>query len=133
MQVYIFEVTETVGEASGVPGFRLRFCTKDPTRNPVSALANLGPYLIHSNGPKVSPQNCLMSCDSDQNSLQILAKGLDYDDRLMGLAFLDVSMYVTSLRVFKNLILVGDFVKSMVFSTLQVSQRFPLYLSPLQC
>lgn len=28
-------------------------------------------------------------------------------------------MYVTSLRVFKNLILVGDFVKSIVFSTLQ--------------
>lgn len=53
-QVYIFEVTETVGEASGIPDFRLRFCTKDPTRNPVTALANLGPYLVHSNGPKVS-------------------------------------------------------------------------------
>ncbi|BEI92713.1 uncharacterized protein CcaverHIS019_0503410 [Cutaneotrichosporon cavernicola] len=99
--VYIFEVDELVGVAPGKPGFRLRFCTKDPTRNPVSALANLGPYLIHSNGPK------------------ILAKGLDYDDRLMGLAFLDVSMYVTSLTVFKNLILVGDFVKSLVFATLQ--------------
>lgn len=37
----------------------------------------------------------------------------------MGLAFLDVSMYVTSLTVFKNLILIGDFVKSLVFATLQ--------------
>lgn len=52
--VYIFEVDEIVGAVPGQPGFRLRFCTKDPTRNPVSALANLGPYLIHSNGPKVS-------------------------------------------------------------------------------
>lgn len=38
----------------------------------------------------------------------------------MGLAFLDVGMYVTSIRVFKNLLLVGDFVKSLIFATLQV-------------
>lgn len=37
----------------------------------------------------------------------------------MGLAFLDVSMYVTSLKVFKNLIIVGDFVKSLVFASMQ--------------
>lgn len=37
----------------------------------------------------------------------------------MGLAFLDVSMYVTSLKVFKNLIIVGDFVKSLIFASMQ--------------
>lgn len=99
--VYIFEVCETVGDVPGVSNWTLKFCTKDPTRNPVSAMANLSGYLIHSNGPK------------------ILAKGLDYDDRLMGLAFLDVSMYVTSLKVFKNLIIIGDFVKSLTFAAMQ--------------
>lgn len=37
----------------------------------------------------------------------------------MGLAFLDVNTYVTSLKVFKNLIIVGDFVKSLVFAAMQ--------------
>ncbi|KAL1407554.1 mRNA cleavage and polyadenylation factor subunit [Vanrija albida] len=99
--VYVFEVMETVGEKDGISGWRLKFRAKDPTRNPVSALANINGYVVHSNGPK------------------ILAKGLDYDDRLMGLAFLDVSMYVTSIRVLKNMILVGDFVKSLVFAGFQ--------------
>lgn len=99
--VYVFEVVEVVGTKPGVSGWRLKYRCKDPTRNPVSAIANINGYIVHSNGPK------------------ILAKGLDYDDRLMGLAFLDVSMYVTSIRVFKNLILVGDFVKSLIFASLQ--------------
>lgn len=48
-------------------------------------------------------------------------KGLDYDDRLMALAFVDVGLFVTSIGVFKNLILFGDAFKSMCFASLQVS------------
>jgi hypothetical protein len=55
--------------------------------------------------------------------LQLYVKGLDFDERLMGLAFLDVSLYVTSIRVFKNFILIGDFAKSIWFVSLQVSLR----------
>ncbi len=39
----------------------------------------------------------------------------------MGLAFLDVMLYVTSIKVFKNLILISDIVKSVWFVSLQVS------------
>lgn len=48
-------------------------------------------------------------------------KGLDYDDRLMALAFVDVGLYTTSISVFKNLILFADAIKSMQFASLQVS------------
>jgi len=52
---------------------------------------------------------------------QVYIKGLDYDDRLLALAFADVGLFVTSISVFKNLILFGDAFKSMIFATLQVS------------
>ena len=50
------------------------------------------------------------------------AKGLDYDRQLMGLAFLDVNFYVTSIRVFKNFILISDLVKSVWLVSLNVSR-----------
>jgi cleavage and polyadenylation specificity factor subunit 1 len=54
----------------------------------------------------------------------VYIKGLDYDDRLLALAFADVGLFVTSISVFKNLILFGDAFKSMWFASLQVS--YPL-------
>jgi cleavage and polyadenylation specificity factor subunit 1 len=51
----VFEVVETVGEKEGIPGWRLKKRCKDPCRNPVSALNNINGYVLHSNGPKVSP------------------------------------------------------------------------------
>jgi cleavage and polyadenylation specificity factor subunit 1 len=50
-------------------------------------------------------------------------QGFDFDERLMGLAFLDVNLYVTSIRVFKNFMLISDHVKSIWFVALQVSER----------
>ena len=38
----------------------------------------------------------------------------------MGVAFLDVGVYVTSLRAVKNLLLIGDAVKSIWFVAFQV-------------
>lgn len=55
--------------------------------------------------------------------VQVYIKGLDYDDRLLALAFADVGLFVTSISVFKNLILFGDAFKSMWFASLQVSHR----------
>lgn len=55
-------------------------------------------------------------------------KGLDYDDRLMALAFVDVGLYTTNISVFKNLILFADAIKSMQFASLQVS--WPTFHSP---
>lgn len=39
----------------------------------------------------------------------------------MGVAFLDVGVYVTSLRSVKNLLLIGDAVKSVMFAAFQVT------------
>ncbi|ORY33060.1 cleavage and polyadenylation specific protein [Naematelia encephala] len=100
--VYVFEVLETVPDpGQSGSGWKLRMRCKDPARNPVSALSHINGYLLHSNGPKM------------------LVKGLDDDERLMGLAFLDINLYVTSIRVLKNLILVSDLQKSLWLVTLQ--------------
>lgn len=47
-------------------------------------------------------------------------KGLDDDERLMGLAFLDISLYCTSIKVFKNFILISDLMRSIWLVTLRV-------------
>lgn len=54
----------------------------------------------------------------------MFVKGLDDDERLMGLAFLDVMLYVTSIKVFKNLILLSDLVKSVWFIAFQVRYSY---------
>ena len=51
--LYIFEVVEVVSAPGKSGGYRLRFRSKDPARNPVSAVGNMTGYLINSNGPKV--------------------------------------------------------------------------------
>ena len=42
----------------------------------------------------------------------------------MGVAFMDVGVYVTSLRTLKNLLLIGDAVKSAMFVAFQVCSFF---------
>ena len=51
---------------------------------------------------------------------QIFVRAFDSDERLVGVAFMDVGVYVTSLRTLKNLLLVGDAVKSVMFVAFQV-------------
>jgi cleavage and polyadenylation specificity factor subunit 1 len=118
LQVYIFEVVETVGgPGRRGSGWSLKMRCKDHTRNPVSAITHINGYLLHSNGPKVGVE---LKQRKDGLTEQIYVRGLDDDSQLMGLAFLDVTIYVTSIKVFKNFILVSDLVKSMWFVALQV-------------
>ncbi|WWC98043.1 protein CFT1 [Kwoniella sp. B9012] len=100
---YIFEIVETVGKGGKAAGsgWILKLRAKDPARNPVSAISHINGYLLNSNGPK------------------IYVKGFDDDQQLMGLAFLDVQIYATSIKVFKNFILVSDLYKSFWFVSLQ--------------
>lgn len=51
---------------------------------------------------------------------QIFVRAFDSDERLVGVAFMDVGVYVTSLRTLKNLLLIGDAVKSVMFAAFQV-------------
>lgn len=53
---------------------------------------------------------------------QIFVRAFDSDERLVGVAFLDVGVYVTSLRTLNNLLLVSDAVKSVWFVAFQVRE-----------
>lgn len=55
--------------------------------------------------------------------LQIFVRAFDFEDRLVGLAFLEVTIYVTSLRAVKNLLLLGDAVRSVSLFAFQVSSH----------
>jgi len=76
---------------------------------PESAIPLLTPRQVHSNFDIFS---------------QIFVRAFDSDERLVGVAFLDVGVYVTSLRSMKNLLLVGDAVKSVMFVAFQVRSPF---------
>jgi len=58
--------------------------------------------------------------NSRQSTLQVFVRAFDSDERLVGVAFMDVGVYVTSLRTLKNLLLIGDAVKSVMFVAFQV-------------
>ena len=61
------------------------------------------------------------------NELQIYVRAFDSDERLVGVAFLDVGVYVTSMRSVKNLLLVGDALKSVCFVAFQVRFTFSCF------
>ncbi|KAJ9114950.1 hypothetical protein QFC20_001325 [Naganishia adeliensis] len=100
---YVFEIIEVIGAAPGVGDWRLRLICTEEARGPISAIANIGQYLVQAMGQK------------------IYVKALDKEDRLVPVAFLDVPPYITSLRTFKNLLLIGDMVKSVWLAVFQES------------
>ncbi|TCD71004.1 mRNA cleavage and polyadenylation factor subunit [Steccherinum ochraceum] len=94
--VYIFEVVEVVPDhtSSLKRWYRFKLHCRDDAKGPVTALCGMNGYLVSSMGQK------------------IFVRAFDLDERLVGVAFLDVGMYVTSLRAVKNLLVIGDAVKS---------------------
>lgn len=54
--------------------------------------------------------------------VQVYVKTLDKEDHLVPVAFLDVPPYITTIRTFKNLLLLGDMVKSVWLAVFQVSR-----------
>lgn len=57
---------------------------------------------------------------------QIFVRAFDLDERLVGVAFLDVGLYVTSLVAIKNLLVIGDAVKGVWLVAFQVSSLIGL-------
>ncbi|KDQ18770.1 hypothetical protein BOTBODRAFT_28276 [Botryobasidium botryosum FD-172 SS1] len=100
--VYVFEIVEVVPEPdSQKRRFKLRLNCRDDAKGPVTALCEMNGYLVSSMGQKV------------------FVRAFDLDERLVGVAFLDVGVYVTTLRSLKNLLLIGDAVKSTWFVCFQ--------------
>ncbi|KIM69381.1 hypothetical protein SCLCIDRAFT_1207782 [Scleroderma citrinum Foug A] len=92
---YIFEIVEVVPVIPDQRWYRLKLRVRDDAKGPVTALCGINGYLVSSMGQK------------------IFIRAFDLDERLVGVAFLDVGVYVTSLRSLKNLLLIGDAVKSV--------------------
>ncbi|KAJ7291148.1 CPSF A subunit region-domain-containing protein [Mycena rebaudengoi] len=99
---YVFEIVEVVPDPALAPKrwYKLRLRFRDDAKGPVTAVCGFNGYLVSSMGQK------------------IFVRAFD-DDRLVGVAFLDVGVYVTSLRTLKNLLLIGDAVKSIMFVAFQ--------------
>ncbi|KAG2003702.1 cleavage factor protein [Coprinopsis cinerea AmutBmut pab1-1] len=100
---YIFEIVEVVPDPAISPTrwYKLRLRCRDDAKGPVTAVCGFQGYLVSSMGQK------------------IFVRAFDSDERLVGVAFMDVGIYVTSLRVLKNLLLIGDAVKSVMFVAFQ--------------
>ncbi|PCH44667.1 hypothetical protein WOLCODRAFT_77692 [Wolfiporia cocos MD-104 SS10] len=101
--VYIFQIVEVVPDAGTGPKrlYRLKLKCRDDAKGPVTALCGMNNYLVSSMGQK------------------IFVRAFDLDERLVGVAFLDVGVYVTKLRAVKNLLVIGDAVKSVWFVAFQ--------------
>ncbi|KAF9031687.1 hypothetical protein BDZ89DRAFT_948625 [Hymenopellis radicata] len=102
---YIFDIVEVVPDHSSAAApkrwYKLKLLCRDDAKGPVTALSGFEGYLVSSMGQK------------------IFVRAFDADERLVGVAFLDVGVYVTSLRSVKNLLLIGDAVKSVSFVAFQ--------------
>jgi len=99
----IFEIVEVVPDPNVLPErwYRLRLRCRDEAKGPVTAVCGLSGYVVSAVGQK------------------LFVRAFDSDERLVGVAFMDVGVYVTSLRALKNLLLVGDAVKSVMFVAFQ--------------
>jgi hypothetical protein len=70
-------------------------------------------------GAKGTPK--LLACSQvNWNYNQIFARAFELDERLVGVAFLDVGVYVTTIRNIKNFLLIGDGHRSVMFVAFQV-------------
>ncbi|KAI0302807.1 CPSF A subunit region-domain-containing protein [Multifurca ochricompacta] len=100
---YVFEIIEVVADITLEMNrsFKLRLRCRDEAKGPVTAVCGIGGYLVSSMGQK------------------IFVRAFDLDERLVGVAFLDVGVYVTTLRSLKNLLIIGDAVKSVWFVAFQ--------------
>jgi hypothetical protein len=100
--------------------FKVRLRCRDEAKGPVTAVCGIDGYLVSSMGQKVvkyprTTQTLLMLL-----LFQIFVRAFDLDERLVGVAFLDVGVYVTTMRSLKNLLIIGDAVKSVWFVAFQV-------------
>ncbi|KAJ9120594.1 hypothetical protein QFC22_002523 [Naganishia vaughanmartiniae] len=98
---YVFEIVEVVSGVDQLGDWSLRLICTEEAKGPVSALANVAQYMVQAMGQKV------------------YVKALDKEDHLVPVAFLDVPPYITSIKVFKNLILLGDIVKGVWLAVFQ--------------
>ncbi|GJJ10703.1 hypothetical protein Clacol_004930 [Clathrus columnatus] len=98
---YIFEIIEVVPDPSSKRCYRLRLLCRDDAKGAVTAICGINGYLVSSLGQKV------------------FVRAFELDERLVGVAFLDVGVYVTSIKTMKNILIIGDAMKGVWFVAFQ--------------
>ena len=98
--VYLFEVIQVVSPASQ-RDLRLKLVCRDDSRAPVTAISQLNGFLVSTCGQK------------------IYVRALEKEEWLISIAFLDCPFYISSIRVVKNFVLLGDAERSLMFYAFQ--------------
>jgi cleavage and polyadenylation specificity factor subunit 1 len=101
--------------------YKLRLNCRDEAKGPVTAVCGLNGYLVSSMGQKVGKFSLFCRILLTISLfIQLFVRAFDQDERLVGVAFLDVGVYVSSLRAVKNFLVIADVVKSVWFVAFQV-------------
>uniref|UniRef100_V5EUY8 Uncharacterized protein n=2 Tax=Kalmanozyma brasiliensis (strain GHG001) TaxID=1365824 RepID=V5EUY8_KALBG len=100
--VYLFEIIEVVSSRYSIGrDLRLKLICTDDARGPVTAIAHLNGFLITTCGQK------------------LFVRALEKEEWLISVAFLDCPLYITSIRVVKNFLLLSDAKKALMFLAFQ--------------
>lgn len=104
MKIYIFDIIDVVPEPDNPQtDHKLKLLHSEEVKGAVTAMAALGGYLLTCVGTKV------------------VVRSFEDNETLTGIAFIDVQIYVTSVKVVKNTIMLADAYKSVWFVGFQVS------------
>ncbi|KAG5439169.1 hypothetical protein PCANB_001468 [Pneumocystis canis] len=95
---YLFEVVDVIPEPDRPEtNKKLKLVCREEVKGVVSALCDVNGYLLSAQRQKV------------------IVRSLENDDRLVGTAFIDLSMYVSVAKNIRNMLLFGDIMKSICF------------------
>ncbi|RUS19169.1 hypothetical protein BC937DRAFT_87899 [Endogone sp. FLAS-F59071] len=97
-RIYIFDIIEVVPEPDNPQtNHKFKLLHQEDVKGAVTALCAVNGYLVTCVGPKV------------------IIRSFEDNESLVGVAFIDVQIYVTSVAAIKNVILLGDAYKSVWF------------------
>ncbi|RUP46454.1 hypothetical protein BC936DRAFT_146934 [Jimgerdemannia flammicorona] len=97
-RIYIFDIIEVVPEPDNPQtNHKFKLLHQEDVKGAVTALCAVNGYLVTCVGPKV------------------IIRSFEDNESLVGVAFIDVQIYVTSVAAIKNVILLGDAYKSIWF------------------
>jgi len=112
-RLFLFDVIEVVPEeGQSEPNLKLKFLAEKEYKAPITSIAESNGYIVACVGQK------------------IIVHAFDKSETLAGVAFIDQQVYATSVSAIKNVILLGDALRSVWFlrSTVGLSRPFFFFL-----
>lgn len=134
LQIYIFDIIEVVPEPDNPQtNHKFKLLHQEDVKGAVTALCAVNGYLVTCVGPKVGISKLQINGSyrviliiRKQPTLycyvflKVIIRSFEDNESLVGVAFIDVQIYVTSVAAIKNVILLGDAYKSVWFLGFQV-------------